>query len=82
MFEAFSDSTDFIFCFQVMLRTSVYLTLSVYCGCSLLAGIASLILPIETLGRGLQESGLDQEAVVQVTNVPSQSNGTTPSRDQ
>eukprot|EP00064_Thunnus_orientalis_P017537 superscaffoldBa00003755_g17621 len=33
---------------QVMLRTSVYLTLSVYCGCSLLAGIASLILPIET----------------------------------
>uniref|UniRef100_A0A3Q3AF91 Synaptic vesicle 2-related protein-like n=1 Tax=Kryptolebias marmoratus TaxID=37003 RepID=A0A3Q3AF91_KRYMA len=40
---------------QVMLRTSVYLTLSVYCGCSLLAAIASLILPIETLGRGLQE---------------------------
>uniref|UniRef100_A0A672ZRV6 Synaptic vesicle 2-related protein-like n=1 Tax=Sphaeramia orbicularis TaxID=375764 RepID=A0A672ZRV6_9TELE len=40
---------------QVMLRTSTYLTLSVYCGCSLLAGGASLVLPIETLGRGLQE---------------------------
>ncbi|XP_067430936.1 synaptic vesicle 2-related protein [Thunnus thynnus] len=47
---------------QVMLRTSVYLTLSVYCGCSLLAGIASLILPIETSGRSLQESNLDHEA--------------------
>ncbi|XP_012704812.2 synaptic vesicle 2-related protein [Fundulus heteroclitus] len=68
---------------QVMLRTSVYLTLSVYCGCSLLAGIASLILPIETLGRGLQESSLDQEAVEHTTNITtSQSNGTTHSTDQ
>uniref|UniRef100_A0A8D3BXK8 SV2 related protein b n=1 Tax=Scophthalmus maximus TaxID=52904 RepID=A0A8D3BXK8_SCOMX len=47
---------------QVMLRTSMYLTLSVYCGCSVLAGFASLLLPIETLGRGLQESGHDEEA--------------------
>uniref|UniRef100_A0A3B4FQI6 SV2 related protein b n=1 Tax=Pundamilia nyererei TaxID=303518 RepID=A0A3B4FQI6_9CICH len=42
-------------------RTSVYLTLSVYCSCSLLAGVASWLLPIETLGRNLQESSLDQE---------------------
>ncbi|XP_047426393.1 synaptic vesicle 2-related protein [Mugil cephalus] len=47
---------------QVMLRKSVYLTLSMYCGCCVLAGIASLILPIETSGRGMQESSLDQEA--------------------
>ncbi|MEQ2267230.1 hypothetical protein XENORESO_003311, partial [Xenotaenia resolanae] len=67
---------------QVMLRTSVYLTLSVYCGCSLLAAIASLILPIETLGRGLQESEHYQEALGQTTNVTSQSNGTTQSMDQ
>lgn len=53
---------------QVMLRTSVYLTLSMYCGCCLLAGVASLILPIETLGRGLQESGLDQETGGQTTS--------------
>lgn len=46
---------------QVMLRTSMRLTLSVYCGCSLLAGVASLILPIETLGRGLQESSQEPE---------------------
>ncbi|KAF3702052.1 Synaptic vesicle 2-related protein [Channa argus] len=62
---------------QVMLRTSVYLTLSVYCGCSLLAGIASLILPIETSGRGLQESDIDQGARGQSTTTTSQSNGTT-----
>ncbi|XP_054612457.1 synaptic vesicle 2-related protein isoform X2 [Dunckerocampus dactyliophorus] len=41
---------------QVLLRQSVYLTLAVYCGCSLLAGIVSLLLPIETIGRALQES--------------------------
>uniref|UniRef100_A0A3Q3LTV0 Synaptic vesicle 2-related protein-like n=1 Tax=Mastacembelus armatus TaxID=205130 RepID=A0A3Q3LTV0_9TELE len=67
---------------QVMLRTSVYLTLSVYCGCCLLAGIASLLLPIETLGRGLQESSPDQEAARQTTTTNSQTNGTTHSSDQ
>ncbi|MGH0146450.1 UNVERIFIED_CONTAM: hypothetical protein FKN15_008282, partial [Acipenser sinensis] len=41
---------------QVMLESSVYLTLSVYCCCSILAAIASCALPIETTGRGLQES--------------------------
>ncbi|XP_016894270.1 synaptic vesicle 2-related protein [Cynoglossus semilaevis] len=41
---------------QVMLRASVYWTLAFYCGCSILAGVASLILPIETLGRSLQET--------------------------
>ncbi|KPP61922.1 synaptic vesicle 2-related protein-like, partial [Scleropages formosus] len=41
---------------QVMLESSVYLTLSVYCCCCLLAAMASCALPIETTGRGLQES--------------------------
>ncbi|XP_051777280.1 synaptic vesicle 2-related protein isoform X3 [Erpetoichthys calabaricus] len=41
---------------QVMLESSVYLTLSVYCCCCVLAAIASCALPIETKGRGLQES--------------------------
>ncbi|XP_072103684.1 synaptic vesicle 2-related protein [Mobula birostris] len=41
---------------QVMLESSVYLTLSVYSGCCLLAAFASCFLPIETMGRGLQES--------------------------
>ncbi|XP_040014005.1 synaptic vesicle 2-related protein-like [Xiphias gladius] len=67
---------------QVMLRTSLYLSLSLYCGCCLLAGVVCLILPIETLGRGLQESGLDQEAGGQTTAATSQSNGTTHSSDQ
>ncbi|XP_068191197.1 synaptic vesicle 2-related protein-like [Antennarius striatus] len=46
---------------QVMLWHSKYLTLSIYFGCSILAGIACLILPVETSGRGLQESNLKQE---------------------
>ncbi|XP_042297895.1 synaptic vesicle 2-related protein isoform X2 [Sceloporus undulatus] len=41
---------------QVMLESSVYLTLIVYSGCCLLAALASCLLPIETTGRGLQES--------------------------
>uniref|UniRef100_A0A803Y4V3 Synaptic vesicle 2-related protein n=1 Tax=Meleagris gallopavo TaxID=9103 RepID=A0A803Y4V3_MELGA len=41
---------------QVMLESSVYLTLAVYSGCCLLAAVASFFLPIETKGRGLQES--------------------------
>lgn len=41
---------------QVMLESSVYLTLSVYCCCCLLSAVASCALPIETTGRGLQES--------------------------
>ncbi|XP_062410107.1 synaptic vesicle 2-related protein-like [Sardina pilchardus] len=41
---------------QVLLRSSVYLTLSVYCVCSLLAAVAAWFLPIETAGRALQES--------------------------
>ncbi|XP_022617817.1 synaptic vesicle 2-related protein-like [Seriola dumerili] len=67
---------------QVMLRASVYVTLSVYLGCCLLAGVASLMLPIETLGRGLQESGLDQEAGRQTTTTTSQANATAPSPDR
>ncbi|XP_038674624.1 synaptic vesicle 2-related protein [Scyliorhinus canicula] len=41
---------------QVMLESSIYLTLSVYSGCCLLAALASCFLPIETMGQGLQES--------------------------
>ncbi|XP_068609306.1 synaptic vesicle 2-related protein-like [Brachionichthys hirsutus] len=50
---------------SVMLRRSVYLALSLYCGCSLLAGVACLILPIESSGRSLQESNLNQMAGAQ-----------------
>ncbi|XP_062291140.1 synaptic vesicle 2-related protein [Scomber scombrus] len=62
---------------QVMLRTSVYLTLSLYCGCSLLAGVASLMLPIETSGRNLQETNLDHEDGNQTTNTSDQLNDPT-----
>ncbi|XP_061673258.1 synaptic vesicle 2-related protein isoform X3 [Syngnathoides biaculeatus] len=41
---------------QVLLESSVYLALSVYCCCCLLAAVASCALPIETTGRGLQDS--------------------------
>uniref|UniRef100_A0A8C5HH33 Synaptic vesicle 2-related protein-like n=1 Tax=Gouania willdenowi TaxID=441366 RepID=A0A8C5HH33_GOUWI len=60
---------------QVLLRTSVYPTISLYCGCSLLAGIACLILPFETLGKNLQESHLDQEADGQTSSAADNSNG-------
>ncbi|XP_041666262.1 synaptic vesicle 2-related protein-like [Cheilinus undulatus] len=61
---------------QVMLRKSVYLTLSIYCGCCVLAGITALILPIETLGRSLQESNIDQETG-NTNTTTSQTNGHT-----
>lgn len=38
----------------------MYLTLSVYCVVSLLAGIAALFLPFETLGKSLPEFEADQ----------------------
>ncbi|XP_040275623.1 LOW QUALITY PROTEIN: synaptic vesicle 2-related protein [Bufo bufo] len=41
---------------QVMLESSIYLTVLVYSGCCLLAALAACFLPIETKGRGLQES--------------------------
>ncbi|XP_067294853.1 synaptic vesicle 2-related protein isoform X2 [Pseudorasbora parva] len=41
---------------QVLLKTSVYLTLSVYLICCLLGAVASWALPMETTGRSLQES--------------------------
>uniref|UniRef100_A0A9J8C4C6 SV2 related protein b n=2 Tax=Cyprinus carpio TaxID=7962 RepID=A0A9J8C4C6_CYPCA len=41
---------------QVLLKSSVYLTLSVYLICCLLGTVASLVLPMETTGRSLQES--------------------------
>uniref|UniRef100_A0A6I8QE33 SV2-related protein n=1 Tax=Xenopus tropicalis TaxID=8364 RepID=A0A6I8QE33_XENTR len=41
---------------QVMLESSIYLTVLVYSGCCVLAALASCFLPIETKGRGLQES--------------------------
>uniref|UniRef100_A0A8C5D6Q4 Synaptic vesicle 2-related protein-like n=1 Tax=Gouania willdenowi TaxID=441366 RepID=A0A8C5D6Q4_GOUWI len=62
---------------QVLLRTSVYPTISLYCGCSLLAGIACLNLPFETLGKNLRESHLDQEDEGQTIKTAIHSNGTT-----
>ncbi|KAI1233076.1 hypothetical protein IHE44_0006269, partial [Lamprotornis superbus] len=61
---------------EVMLESSVYLTLLVYSGCCLLAALASCFLPIETKGRGLQESshkewGQEMISSVQDINVPS-----------
>ncbi|EGW10625.1 Synaptic vesicle 2-related protein, partial [Cricetulus griseus] len=56
---------------EVMLESSVYLTLAVYSGCCLLAAVASCFLPIETKGRGLQESShreWGQEMVGRGTN--------------
>ncbi|XP_077096652.1 synaptic vesicle 2-related protein [Siphateles boraxobius] len=41
---------------QVLLKTSVYLTLSVYLICCLLGTVASWALPMETTGRSLEES--------------------------
>ncbi|KAL1275130.1 hypothetical protein QQF64_027944 [Cirrhinus molitorella] len=41
---------------QVLLKSSVYLTLSVYLICCLLGAVASWFLPMETTGRSLQES--------------------------
>uniref|UniRef100_A0A8C2ZZ79 SV2 related protein b n=1 Tax=Cyclopterus lumpus TaxID=8103 RepID=A0A8C2ZZ79_CYCLU len=61
---------------QVLLRTSVYGTLSLYCAFSLLGGIASLILPIETVGKGLQESSLDKDSGDETTTRTSKSNDT------
>uniref|UniRef100_A0A3Q3W6M4 Major facilitator superfamily (MFS) profile domain-containing protein n=1 Tax=Mola mola TaxID=94237 RepID=A0A3Q3W6M4_MOLML len=48
---------------QVMLTMSLYLTLSIYCGCCLLSAIACVMLPIETMGMGLRESTFDGDAV-------------------
>ncbi|XP_031711837.1 synaptic vesicle 2-related protein isoform X1 [Anarrhichthys ocellatus] len=65
------------FVVQVLLRTSVYGTLSLYCGFSLLGGIAALMLPIETLGRGLQESSLyEGDGEQTTTTTTSESNDT------
>lgn len=58
-----------------MLSTSLYLTLSIYIACGLLATVASLLLPLETLGRGLQESQVDGEAGLQTTTAPSKPSG-------
>ncbi|KAL3041750.1 hypothetical protein OYC64_019848 [Pagothenia borchgrevinki] len=66
---------------QVMLRQSVSATLSFYLIFCLLGGVASLLLPIETLGRGLQESCLDQEAGQQ-TATTNQTNNTAHSSNQ
>eukprot|EP00066_Takifugu_rubripes_P013972 XP_011603238.1 PREDICTED: synaptic vesicle 2-related protein-like [Takifugu rubripes] len=56
-----------VFGFQVMRSFSLYLTLSVYCGISLLAAIASLMLPIETQGKRLEETNQNQDAKVTTT---------------
>ncbi|XP_037634654.1 synaptic vesicle 2-related protein isoform X2 [Sebastes umbrosus] len=63
---------------QVMLESSVYLALSVYCCCCLLAAIASCALPIETTGRGLQESSQREWGQEMVGRASSQSSGGNP----
>ncbi|XP_078684301.1 synaptic vesicle 2-related protein-like [Branchiostoma floridae x Branchiostoma belcheri] len=45
---------------QVMLKYSVHLTVSVYGSICLLAAGASLLLPIETKGRSMQETGQEK----------------------
>ncbi|XP_028312267.1 synaptic vesicle 2-related protein [Gouania willdenowi] len=63
---------------QVMLEYSIYLALSVYCCCSLVAAIASCALPIETTGRGLQEASHREWGQEMMGRVPSSSTGGTP----
>ncbi|XP_061907284.1 synaptic vesicle 2-related protein [Entelurus aequoreus] len=63
---------------QVLLESSVYLALSVYCCCCLLAAIASCALPIETTGRGLQESSHRQWGQEMTGRASSQSSGQIP----
>ncbi|KAK2902124.1 synaptic vesicle 2-related protein [Channa argus] len=63
---------------QVMLESSVYLALSVYCCCCLLAAIASCALPIETTGRGLQESSHHEWGQEMMGRASSQSSGGIP----
>lgn len=61
-----------------MLESSIYLALSVYCCCCLLAAIASCALPIETTGRGLQESSHREWGQEMVGRASSQSSGGIP----
>uniref|UniRef100_A0A3Q3WXG0 Major facilitator superfamily (MFS) profile domain-containing protein n=1 Tax=Mola mola TaxID=94237 RepID=A0A3Q3WXG0_MOLML len=63
---------------QVMLESSVYLALSVYCCCCLLAAVASCALPIETTGRGLQESSNREWGQEMVGRAPSHESGKVP----
>uniref|UniRef100_A0A8C7VK39 Synaptic vesicle 2-related protein n=1 Tax=Oncorhynchus mykiss TaxID=8022 RepID=A0A8C7VK39_ONCMY len=66
---------------QVMLESSVYLTLSVYSICCLLAAIASCALPIETTGRGLQESSHREWGQEMMGRAPANSSGGIPHSD-
>ncbi|XP_034026161.1 synaptic vesicle 2-related protein [Thalassophryne amazonica] len=63
---------------QVMLESSVYLAFSVYCCCCLLAAVASCALPIETTGRGLQESSHCEWGQEMMGRAPSHSEGGIP----
>ncbi|KAG9487081.1 hypothetical protein GDO78_007121, partial [Eleutherodactylus coqui] len=63
---------------QVMLESSIYLTVLVYSGCCLLAAVASCFLPIETKGRGLQESS-HREWGQEMVGRGAQNSGVTPS---
>lgn len=66
------------FILQVMLESSVYLALSVYCCCCLLAAIASCALPIETTGQALQESSHREWGQEMVGRASSQESGRIP----
>ncbi|KAJ0057321.1 hypothetical protein NL108_002276 [Boleophthalmus pectinirostris] len=53
---------------QVLLRFSASFTLTVYWVCALLAGIAAQLLPIETLGRSMEEQGAEHESGAEHTS--------------
>lgn len=61
-----------------MLESSIYLAFSVYCCCCLLAAIASCALPIETTGRGLQESSHREWGQEMMGRAPTNSPGRIP----
>uniref|UniRef100_H3DEL5 Synaptic vesicle 2-related protein n=1 Tax=Tetraodon nigroviridis TaxID=99883 RepID=H3DEL5_TETNG len=63
---------------QVMLESSVYLALFVYCCCCLFAAIASCALPIETTGRALQESSQHEWGQEMVGRASSRGSARTP----
>jgi len=46
---------------QVLTHHSLYLALSIYVAFSVIGGIASLLLPVETMGKGLEEINNDMK---------------------
>ena len=82
LYVSLPGSSHFVFWFQVLLRTSQPASLSLYFIVGLLGGVAALLLPIETSGRGLEESGFHQESGGERSTKTSQSNDATDLSDQ